>query len=92
MHSLGYIRDNETLALKYYADMKDAPLSDLLRKANINTDNQLMDLSDYIWKYYSDTVRITVAYMIFYNCGPIDHGTYVGGTPQDFEFLNMPKK
>ena len=29
VHLLGYIGDNNTLGLKYYHDMKDAPLSDL---------------------------------------------------------------
>ena len=38
-----YIRDNKTLGLKYYTDMNDAPISDLLRQASIKTDNQLMD-------------------------------------------------
>ena len=42
-----YIRANKALGLKYYADMKDSPLSYLLRKANIKTENQLMDFSDF---------------------------------------------
>ena len=32
---LRYIRDNKTLRLKYYSDMNDALLSDLLRQASI---------------------------------------------------------
>ena len=32
---LRYIRDNKTLGLKYYVDMNDAPVTDLLRQANI---------------------------------------------------------
>ena len=39
---LRYIRDNKTLRLNYYDDMKDATLSDLPRQVNINTDNQLI--------------------------------------------------
>ena len=39
IHSLKYIRDNKTPGLNYYADMKDTHLSDLLRNANINTEN-----------------------------------------------------
>ena len=42
VHLLRYIRDNATLCLKYYTDMKDAPLSELLREAIIQTENQLM--------------------------------------------------
>ena len=45
-----YIRDNKTLGLKYYADMNDAPVSDLLRQANITTENQLMDFKTLVGK------------------------------------------
>ena len=40
---LRYIRDNKNLGLNYHVYMNDAPLSDLLRQARINTENQLMD-------------------------------------------------
>ena len=39
IHLLRYIRDNETLGLKYYADLNDAPVTDLLRQANIKIKN-----------------------------------------------------
>ena len=35
VHLLRYIRDNKTLGLKYYADLNDAPVTDLLRQANV---------------------------------------------------------
>ena len=35
IHLLRYIRDNKTLGMKYYADLNDAPVTDLLRQANI---------------------------------------------------------
>ena len=38
-----------------------------------------MNFSDSAWKYCSDTGRSTGAYIIFYQGGPIDHGTYVPG-------------
>ena len=44
VHLLGYIRHNKTLVSKYYADIKNATLSDLLRQASIKTENQLMAL------------------------------------------------
>ena len=34
---LRYIRDNKTLGLKYYADMNDTPVTDMLRQASIKT-------------------------------------------------------
>ena len=49
VHILIYIRDNKTLGLKYYADINDAPVTDLLRQANIKTENQLMALSGSSW-------------------------------------------
>ena len=43
VHLLRYIRYNKTLVLKYYVDMNDVPVSDLLRQASIKTDNHLID-------------------------------------------------
>ena len=59
--------------------MKYAPSYDMLRQANINTENQLMAISDSIWKDFPYTGRSTVAYIIFYQSGPIDHVTHVPG-------------
>ena len=63
------MRDNKTLVFKYYADMNDAPVSDLLRQAIIKIENKLMSFSDYSWLNCPDTGRITGAYIIFYQCG-----------------------
>ena len=79
VHLLRYIRDNKTLGLKYYADLNDAPVTDILRQSNIKTKNHLMDFYDSSWQYCPDTGRSTGAYIIFYQVGPIDHGTYVPG-------------
>ena len=67
------------MVLKYYDDLNDAPVTDLLRQANIKTKNHLMDFSDSICQDCSDTGRSTGAYIIFYQGGPIDHGTHVPG-------------
>ena len=67
------------MVLNHYADMKDAPLSDLLRNASIKTENQVMDFSDSSWKYFPDTGRSTREYIILYQGGTIDHGTHVPG-------------
>ena len=45
VHLLISIRYNKTLGLKYYADLNDAPVTDLLRQANIKTNNNLMALN-----------------------------------------------
>ena len=76
---LRYIRDNKTLGLKYYADINDAPVTDLLRQASIKTKNHSMDFSDSSWQDFPDTGKSIGAYIIFYQGGPIDHGTHVPG-------------
>ena len=69
VHLLRYIRDNKPLGLKYYADLNDAPVTDLLRQASIKTKNHLIDFSDSSWQYFPDTGRSTGAYIIFYKGG-----------------------
>ena len=79
LYFLIYIRDNKTLDLNYYDDMKDETLSEMLRKASIKTDNQLMAFSKFIWQDFTETGRITGAYIMFYQSGLIDNGTHVPG-------------
>ena len=59
--------------------MNDTPVTDLLIQASLKPENHLMKFSDCIWKNCPDTDRIIIAYIIFYQCGPIDHGTHVPG-------------
>ena len=66
VHLLRYIRDNKTLGLKYYADLNDAPVTDLLGQANNKTKNHLMDFYDSSWQDCPDTGRSTGAYIILY--------------------------
>ena len=77
VHILRYIRENKTLGLNYYSDLKYAPLSELLIQASINNENQLMNFSDSSWKDFPETGRSAGAYIIFYQGGTIDHGTHV---------------
>ena len=79
VHVLRYIRDNRTLGLKYYADINDETLSDLLRQGNIKTENPLMGFSDSSWQDSPDTGRSTGAYIIFYQGGTFDHEIHVPG-------------
>ena len=79
IHLLRYIRYNKTLGFKYYGDLNDASVTDLLRQANIKTRNSLMDFSDSSWQDCLDTGRSTVADIIFNQGGIIGHGTHVPG-------------
>ena len=69
IHLLRYIRDNKTFGLKYYADLNDAPVTDLWRQANIKTKNHLMDFSDSSCQDCPDTGRSTGEYIILYQGG-----------------------
>ena len=79
LYLLRYIRDNYTLGLKYYADINDAPVFELLRQASIKTENHLMSFSYHSWQDIPDTGRRKRAYIIFYLGEPIDHGTKFTG-------------
>ena len=79
IHLLRYISDNKTLVLKYYADINDALVTDLLRQASIKTNNHLMAFSDSSWQDCPNTGRSTGAYIIFYQVRPIYHVTHVPG-------------
>ena len=68
-----------TLGLKYYANMNDAPVSDLLRKIRNKTENQLIAFSDSSCQDCPETGISTGAYIILYQGGPIDHCTHVPG-------------
>ena len=59
--------------------MNDSPVTHLLRQASIKTENHLMDFSYSSWQDFPDTGRSTGSYIIFYQGGPIDHGTHVPG-------------
>ena len=80
VHILRYIRENMNLGLNYYADMNDALVSDLLRKASIKNENKLMNFSDSSWQYFKYTIRSKGSYIILYQGEPIDHDTHVPGT------------
>ena len=77
VHLLRYIRDNNILGLKYYADLNDAPVKNLLRQASIKTENHLMAYSDSSWQDCPDTGTSTGGYIIFYKGVPIDYGIHV---------------
>ena len=67
------------MALKYYSDMNNATVTDLLGQASIKNEKHLIDFSDSSWQDCPDTGRSTGAYMICYKDGPIDHVTHVPG-------------
>ena len=77
VHLLRYTRDNKNLGLKYYANINDAPVSDLLRQASIKNENHLMDCFGSSWQECPEHRRSTGVYSILYQGGPIEHDTHV---------------
>ena len=71
IHLLRCIRENKTLGLKSYADLNYAQVTDILRQANIKTNNHLVAFSDSIWQDCPDTGRNTGSYIIFYRVGQL---------------------
>ena len=67
------------MGLKYYADLNDAPVTDLSRQANIKTKNHLMAFSDSSLQDCPDNGRSTGAYIILYQGETIDNCTHVPG-------------
>ena len=65
------------MGLKYYSEMNDSPLSEMLRQGSIKTKNQLIGFSDYIWQYCPGTDISTRDYIILYQSVPIDHGKHI---------------
>ena len=77
VYLLRYIREKKTLGLDYYVNINEAPVSDLLRQASIKNENHLMAFSYSSWQDCPDTGRSTGTYIIFYQGGPINHGTHL---------------
>ena len=57
--------------------MEYAPLSDVSKQDNINTENQLTYFSDSRWQDCPETDRSRVEYIIFYQGGKIEYGINV---------------
>ena len=71
VHILRYIRENKTLGLKYYTDINDAPISDLLRQAGIKTENQLMAFSDFSCQYFHTLAEVQEYKLYFIKMGKL---------------------
>ena len=79
VHWLIYIRYRKNLGFRYHAKIEDASLSDFLRQSGISNESQLMVFSDSRCHYCRDNGRITGAYIVFYQGGPIYYFAHVPG-------------
>ena len=85
VHLFRYIRDSKNLGLRYFSNIEDVPLSNLLRQASIINDNQLIVFPDSIWQDFLDNFRSTGAYIVFNQSVSIDHCSTVSQLCADSE-------
>ena len=85
VHLLGYIRENNTLGLKYDENMNDALVSELLIQASIKTENKLMDFSYSSRKDFPETGRSTRAYLSF----AVHKFTKISSNPDKAHFMML---
>ena len=71
VHLLSYIRDNKTLGLDYYANINDAPVSDILRQASIKNENQLMANLILVGKIFQTLVEVQYHTLYFIKVGQL---------------------
>ena len=67
------------MGLRYYSNIEDSPLSELLRQYSIKTENQFIVFPNSIWQDFPDNGRSIGAYNVFYQGVPIDHCIHVTG-------------
>ena len=77
VHLLHYLRDNVYVGLKYYHDMRDAPVTELLRQAELEVENSMVVFSDSSWQDCPDTGRSTGCFLTLYQGGVVDHHTHM---------------
>ena len=63
--------ENNTFSLNYYYDMKDAPLSELLRKSSIKTDKQLMVSMILVGKIIQTLAELQEHILCFFTVGQL---------------------
>ena len=66
-----YIRDNKTLGSIYFADMNDAPVTDLLRQASIKIKNHLMDFLILVGKIVQTLAELQEHTLYFIKVGQL---------------------
>jgi hypothetical protein len=74
-HLLRYLRDNSHLGLRYYSEITDSPINQMLSQQNINVQQLLYGFSDSSWNDDQDTGRSTGCFIITYMGGVVDHSS-----------------
>jgi hypothetical protein len=75
LHLLRYLRDNSLYGVRFYSNISDAPLYQMLLKQNIEEKHTFFGFTDSSWNDDPDNGRSTGCYIITYMGGIIDHSS-----------------
>jgi hypothetical protein len=75
VHILRYLRDNTYLGMRYYSNIANAPLTQMLISQSIQSNHFLFGFSDSSWNDDQDTGRSTGCFIITYMGGTVDHSS-----------------
>lgn len=77
IHLLEYLKKNQNRGLKYYNDVKDSPIYEILAQYGIDPVHALFGTHDASWQDCQDTARSTGSYIHFAQGSPVDFSSYV---------------
>ena len=77
IHKLKYVRDNNSLGLKYFHLWNDSPIYKVLKNNDLMVTHDIFGTHDSSWQDCPDTGKSTGCYVQFMQVGPVDYSTYV---------------
>ena len=72
LHLFGYLRACSDFGNKYYSDVKESPMFEVLQKTNVDRHSDIVVFTDASWQDCPDTGRSTTGYLIFYRGGVVE--------------------
>ena len=77
IHLLDYLRDNLEYRIKFYKNVEDSPIHELLVRNKKSVEHGFFGICDSSWQDCPVTGRSTGSYIIFSQGGPVDFSSYV---------------
>ncbi|MFN9983118.1 MAG: hypothetical protein ACK53Y_24540, partial [bacterium] len=75
IHLLRYLRDNTLWGVRFYSDIFDSPIHQMLTRQNTPEKQLLFGFTDSSWNDDQDSGRSTGCYIITYMGGIVDHSS-----------------
>jgi hypothetical protein len=77
LHLLRYLRDNSLYGVRFYSNLSDAPIYQMLLSQNIEERHSFFGFTDSSWNDDPDHGRSTGCFIITYMGGIVDHSSNV---------------